>query len=155
MTRHQLVELMRTPILFAVLTTYIAQSDRHPPVNMVRTPILTVRTYSQFVGTNVLRRRGHQSSALLHPATLKTILYAIPTERCSSASLSLTQSYYLHIWTQICLHMSGDENIMFNICQYFINHKSSRTWSILFRASYTYYKYATKTQSSFLFTPSP
>ena len=155
MTRHQLVELMRTPILFAVLTTYIAQSDRHPPVNMVRTPILTVRTYSQFVGTNVLRRQGHQSSALLHPATLNTILYAIPTERCSYVSLLLTQSYYLQIWTQIFLHMFGDQNIMFNICQYFISHKTSCTWSLLFRASYTYYKYATNTKSSYLFTPSP
>ena len=155
MTRHQLVELMRKPILFAMLTTYIAQSDRHPLVNMVRTPILTIRTYSQFGGTNVLRRQGHQSSALLHLATLKTILYAIPTERCSSASLSLTQSYYLQIWTQICLHMSSDQNIMFNICQYLISHKTSCTWSLLFRASYTYCKYSTNTQSSFIFTPNP
>ena len=113
---------MRTLILFVVLTTYIAQFDRNPHVNMVRKPNVTVSTYSQFAGTNVLRRRGHQSSALLHPATLKTILYVIPTKRCSSASLSLTQSYYLQIWTQICLHMSGDQNIMFNI---YVN-----TWSV-------------------------
>jgi hypothetical protein len=70
------------------LTVCKHQLARNQPVTKMRTPILTISTHLQSVdtnipGTNLLRRRGHRSSPLHHPATLNYLLFILWHPRTS------------------------------------------------------------------------
>ena len=105
------------------------QSDRHPPVNMLRRQILTISTYSPFADTNLpctnlSRRWGHQSSPQHHPATLtlsflffgilsSDLLLSQSTSPTPHSSIKQTWSRYLYT-TYLHGFVHLHKEIMFN-----------------------------------------